>query len=289
MNLKFTKMQGLGNDYIYINCFDKETRNQIKDPANLSIKLSDRHYGIGSDGLILILPPEDHTKDYDACMRMFNSDGSEGKMCGNGIRCVGKFIYDNILKKDKLKIETLSGIKFVNILDNDFISVNMGVPSFKASDIPFVSDIISNEDEIVDQRINLDGNEYRITCVSMGNPHCIIFQDDIEGLNIEDIGRRIEKDPMFPEGVNVEFIKIIDNSSIRMRVWERGSGETLACGTGACASVVACIKNRYFSEGTDIKVKLNGGDLYINYRDNEVHMTGEAKKVFDGTIDIERI
>ncbi len=290
MNLKFTKMQGLGNDYIYVNCFDNDVKNQIQDPANLSIKLSDRHFGVGSDGLILILP----SKKCDARMRMFNSDGSEGKMCGNGIRCVGKFVYDYIFNKDKnkssLTIETLSGIKSVNILNDDLISVDMGKPSLKASQIP----VNLAEDIVVNRKVSMnDNNDYYITCVSMGNPHCIIFyDDDLEKLDIREIGKEFERSSLFPEGVNIEFVKIISNDSIRMRVWERGSGETLACGTGACASVVACIENGYFSKGMDIKVILNGGTLYVNYDENDnIYMTGEAKKVFDGivNIDIERI
>ena len=285
MNLKFTKMQGLGNDYIYVNCFDNDVKNQIQDPATLSIKLSDRHFGVGSDGLILILP----SKNCDARMRMFNSDGSEGKMCGNGIRCVGKFVYDYIFNKDKnksnLTIETLSGIKSVNILNDDLISVDMGKPSLKASQIP----INLTEDTVVNRKVSVNNNDYYITCVSMGNPHCIIFYDnDLEKLDIREIGQEFEKSSLFPEGVNIEFVKIISNDSIRMRVWERGSGETLACGTGACASVVACIENGYFSKGMDIKVILNGGTLYVNYDKNDnICMTGEAKKVFDGIVNIE--
>lgn len=286
MNLKFTKMQGLGNDYIYVNCFDNDVKNQIQDPANLSIKLSDRHFGVGSDGLILILP----SKKCDARMRMFNSDGSEGKMCGNGVRCVGKFVYDYIFNKDKnksnLTIETLSGIKSVNILNDDLISVDMGKPSLKASQIP----VNLTEDTVVNCKVSMnDNNDYYITCVSMGNPHCIIFyDDDLEKLDIREIGKEFERSSLFPEGVNIEFVKIISNDSIRMRVWERGSGETLACGTGACASVVACIENGYFSKGMDIKVILNGGTLYVNYDKNDnIYMTGEAKKVFDGIVNIE--
>ena len=279
MKLKFTKMHGCGNDYIYINCFNQK----VSFPNEFSKRFSQRRYGIGSDGLILICPSD----VADAKMRMFNSDGSEGKMCGNGIRCVGKFLYDNGLSSgEKMTIETLSGIKEVWLLKNSdnvgILKVNMGSPSFFACDVP----VLTDKKEIVNESFFIDNLNYKITCLSMGNPHCVVFKDNIHSVDIEKIGPLFEKNSIFPEGVNTEFIEIIDENNINMRVWERGSGETLACGTGACASVVACIRNGLCKEGEEITVNLLGGKLTVKYSDNIVYMTKKKKKIFEGEVEI---
>lgn len=278
MKLKFTKMHGCGNDYIYVNCFDQN----LPFPEEFSKKFSHRRYGIGSDGLILVCPSD----VADAKMRMFNSDGSEGKMCGNGIRCVGKFLHDNNLTtKKKLTIETLSGVKEVLLLDNNdsigLLKVNMGSPIFCPGEIPVVSG-----EEIIFKDFCIGNVSYKITCLSMGNPHCVIFVDDVENINIEKIGPLFEKNSIFPEGVNTEFVEVIDGNNIKMRVWERGSGETLACGTGACASVVASIRNKFCKKDDDIIVHLFGGKLTVKYSDNTVYMTGEARKIFEGEVEV---
>ncbi|MDR1628210.1 MAG: diaminopimelate epimerase [Oscillospiraceae bacterium] len=279
MKLKFTKMHGCGNDYIYVNCFDQE----LLFPEEFSRKFSQRRYGIGSDGLILVCPSD----VADAKMRMFNADGSEGKMCGNGIRCVGKFLSDNNLAlSKKMTVETLSGIKEVLLLSNDgdigILKVNMGAPDFFAGNIP----VSSNKSEVVYEDFYIDNINYKITCLSMGNPHCVVFMNDIDNIDIEKIGPSFEKNSIFPEGVNTEFTEVMDESNIKMRVWERGSGETSACGTGACASAVASVRNGLCEKGKDIAVHLLGGKLIINYSNNAVHMTGEAKKIFEGEVAI---
>lgn len=278
--IKFTKMHGIGNDYVYINCFEQ----QINNPNELSIKMSPRRFSVGADGVILICPSD----VADAKMRMFNLDGSEGKMCGNGIRCVGKFVYDNnIAHKDVITVETLSGIKTLYITDNggfaDTITVDMGKAEFNPSQIPAIADC----NTIIDTAIKVDGNDYNITAVSMGNPHAVTFCDEIDGLNLEEIGPHFERHEMFPEGVNTEFIRVIDENSLQMRVWERGSGETFACGTGACAAVVAAVVNGYCKHDDEITVHLVGGDLFITYKsDGTVLMRGGATKVFDGIYEI---
>ena len=279
--MKFTKMQGCGNDYIYVNCFEET----VNDPSKVSIKVSDRHFGIGSDGLIMIMPSE----VADFRMRMINADGSEGKMCGNGIRCVGKYVYDNgLTDKTDISVETLSGIKYLNFTVEDgkvkSVRVDMGAPIIEAKLVPAVSP--SNSERIIDEKILVNGKEYNATCVSMGNPHCIIYVEDTKSINLEEIGPYFEKHTMFPEKVNTEFIKVISRSEVDMRVWERGSGETFACGTGACASVVASVLNGL----TDNKVLVHllGGDLGIEYDTlkNTVFMTGPAEIVCTGEIDI---
>lgn len=279
MKIEFTKMHGCGNDYIYINCFDKE----IEYPERLSVTLSDRHFGIGGDGIVLICK-SDVT---DAKMRMFNIDGSEGKMCGNAIRCVGKYIYDNgIAKKNPLTIETLSGIKTLGInTENGLVStvrVDMGKAELEPSRIP----VNLPGEQIVNYPLNIKDNIYHVTCVSMGNPHAVVFCDDVAGLNLAGIGPLFENHEIFPERVNTEFVKIIDKNTIEMRVWERGSGETLACGTGACAATVAAALNGYCTKGEDIHVLLSGGELIINYTDETVYMTGGCVKVFEGVVEI---
>ena len=281
MILKFTKMHGCGNDYVYINCFEQE----INDPQALSIKLSNRHYSIGSDGVILICK----SSKADAKMRMFNADGSEGKMCGNGIRCVGKYLFDhNMVKKDDILIETLSGIKKLKAIRNSGdkevtnLCVDMGKANLHAKDIPVNLD----QNTIINYPIQICEKEYNITCVSMGNPHCIVFCKNVDDIDIEKIGPMFEKNPIFPNGVNTEFIEIIDDDTLKMRVWERGSGETMACGTGACAAAVAAVENGYCKKNQEIKVKLKGGDLTIKYTDETVLMTGPAQKSFEGEIEI---
>lgn len=277
--MKFTKMQGCGNDYVYVNGFTEE----VKDPNAVAIKVSDRNFGIGSDGLIMVNPSD----VADFRMNMFNLDGSEGKMCGNGIRCVAKFVYDyKMTDKTTITVETLSGIKTLelNVVDGvvDTVKVDMGAPSILAKEVP----VVSEKDRVVDEPITVDGKEYRITCVSMGNPHAVTFVEDTSSLNLHEIGPGFENNDIFPDKVNTEFIQIIDRNTINMRVWERGSGETLACGTGACASVVACVLNGL----TDNKVLVHllGGDLFIEYdqEKNTVYMTGPARISFTGEIEI---
>ena len=276
--MEFTKMQGCGNDYVYVNGFE----NKIDNPNKLSEIVSDRHFGIGSDGLIVINPSE----KADFKMSMYNADGSEGKMCGNGIRCVAKYVYDNkMTDKTTIAVETLSGIKTLELnVKNDkveTVKVNMGTPILLPKDVPVVSD----KDKVVDEPIVIDDKEYRITCVSMGNPHAITFIENTDDLEIETIGPKFENNPIFPDRVNTEFIQILDRNTVKMRVWERGSGETFACGTGACATVVACVLNGLTDE--KVTVKLLGGDLFIEYNreENTVYMTGPATVVFDGVIE----
>lgn len=277
MKLKFTKMHGCGNDYIYFNCFDQK----INNPEGLSVRLSDRHFGIGGDGVVLICPSE----VADAKMRMFNLDGSEGKMCGNASRCVGKYLFDNgIVDKDEMTLETLSGIKKIKVfLQNNEVTsarVDMGRAELRPELIPvnIKGDSVINRSEVI------GGNEYNITCVSMGNPHCVVFMKNVDNLEIEKIGPVFENCELFPERVNTEFVKVIDDHTLKMRVWERGSGETWACGTGACAAVVAAVENGYCKKGQEICVQLLGGNLSIVYTDEAVLMTGNAVTVFEGTV-----
>ncbi len=280
--LKFTKMHGIGNDYIYINAIEQK----IDDPNALALRLSDRRFSIGGDGVILICESD----VADAKMRMFNADGSEGKMCGNGVRCVGKYVYDNLLAdktRDTITIETLSGIKTLKITAVDgkaeLLEVDMGKAELNAPDIPV---IYAGEEKVIAKPLSVNGAEHIVTCVSMGNPHCVTFVDDVDGLDLEKIGPHFENHEAFPERINTEFVKVIDEKTLQMRVWERGSGETWACGTGACATVVAAVENGYCKKGEDVTVHLRGGDLIINYTDERVLMTGPATKVFDGEIEI---
>lgn len=278
--MKFSKMHGAGNDYIYVNGFEE----QIDNPEELSIKLSHRNFGIGSDGLIIILP----SAVADFRMRMFNNDGSEGKMCGNGTRCVGKYVYDNKLTdKTSITLETLGGIKKLDftIIDNkvESVLVDMGKAILDPKLIPVKSDL----SQFVNQSVEVHGHNCKMTCVSMGNPHAVLFVNEIDGLDLAKIGPDFENHPLFPERTNTEFIKLIDRQNIKMRVWERGSGETLACGTGACASVVAAVLNGYCDYDTPVNVHLLGGVLQITYqRDGSVFMRGPATHVFDGEIEI---
>lgn len=275
--MKFTKMEGLGNDYVYINCF----KENVKHPVEVAKKLSDRHFGIGSDGLILIKPSD--KADFE--MEMYNSDGSRSEMCGNGIRCVGKYVYDyGLTDKTEISVDTLAGIKYLKleVVDGkvEFVTVNMGAPQLDPKLIPVAMD----KERIVDTPVYIGDSKYNITCVSMGNPHCITFVDHTVKLPIEKIGPEFENDQLFPNRVNAEFVKIINRKEVKMRVWERGTGETLACGTGACAVTVACILNGLTED--EITVHLLGGDLRVKWDQDEnvVYMTGPAKVVFDGEL-----
>jgi len=276
MEFEFSKMHGIGNDYVYINCY-KET---IDKPENLAEVVSDRHFGIGSDGLVLIQPSE----VADCKMCMYNADGTVGAMCGNGIRCVGKYVYDRgLVSKDVIKVETLSGTKKLKLsIHNNQVSsvtVNMGKPSLKAKDIP----VKTNKSKMIGDLLIVKKRIYRITCVSMGNPHTVIFVKDVNKIKLNHIGKAIENHRIFPNRTNVEFVKVIDDTNIEVRVWERGSGETLACGTGACACVVAAVAAGYCKKSTLIKVKLLGGYLYIKYLANgDVLMNGPAAFVYTG-------
>lgn len=281
MKLSFTKMHGCGNDYVYFNCFSDEVPN----PEKLAVSLSDHHFGIGGDGIILICPSD----VADAKMRMFNADGSEGKMCGNGIRCVGKYLYDYgmVDGKTQITVETLSGIKTLDLYPENgkvkTVRVDMGAAMLNPKDIPVYLD----GERIVDAPLVIDEKVYHITCVSMGNPHCVVFvKEDVDSLDLERIGPKFENNPLFPERVNTEFVNILSDGTLKMRVWERGSGETWACGTGACAVGVTAVLSGLFKKGEDITVHLRGGDLVINYTDQTVLMTGPATTVFEGTIDI---
>ena len=282
--MKFTKMEGLGNDYVYINCFEEK----VESPSELSVKVSDRHFGIGSDGLILIKPSE----KADFTMEMYNADGSQSEMCGNGIRCVGKYVYDyGLTDKEDITVETLAGIKYLKLFVKngkvDKVTVNMGAPILEPDKVPvLVSSLPEGTDKVVDYPLMIDGKEYRTTCVSMGNPHSVVFVDDTDTFPLEKIGPLFENNAFFPRRVNAEFVQIVSRNYARMRVWERGSGETLACGTGTCASVVAAILNGLTED--EVTVKLLGGELIIRWdrEENIVYMTGPAKVVFDGVIEV---
>ena len=279
VKLPFTKMSACSNDYIYINCFE----NEVSSPEFLSIYLSDRHNGVGGDGVILICPSD----VADAQMRMFNRDGSEGLMCGNGIRCVAKYLFDNgIVKKPVINIETKSGIKSCSIMTMNGkaykITVDMGAAALRPEQVP----VKLEGDMVVNKPVIIDGHEYYITCASMGNPHCAVFAPSIDKLDLNAMGPKFEYNPLFPERVNVEFIEVVDERTLKVRVWERGSGETMACGTGACAAVVAATLNGKCEKGEDIRVILKGGDLTVRYTDEKVLMTGGAEKVFDGVVEV---
>lgn len=274
--MKFTKMQGLGNDYVYVNCFGEK----VPDPSELAVRISDRHFGVGSDGLILICPSD--KADFE--MVMYNADGSRGEMCGNGIRCVAKYVYDyGLTDKTSISVETLGGIKYLDLTVEDgkvkLVKVDMGRPILTPSEIP----VEAEGERAVDEPIETDGKEYRMTCVSMGNPHAVIFVDeDVKDIPLEMIGPKFENHKRFPNRINTEFARVLDRKTVEMRVWERGSGETLACGTGACAVAVSCILNGMTED--NVTVKLLGGDLQIEWdrEKDTVYMTGPAEVVFDG-------
>lgn len=278
--IKFTKMHGLGNDYVYMDCTKISVPDNVSDLAQF---VSDRHFGVGSDGLILICASD----ICDFKMKMYNMDGSEAGMCGNGIRCVGKFVYDKgLTNKINITIETLAGVKVLelNVKNNkvETVKVDMGEPILEAKKIP----VISDEKEIVKNlKITALDKEFKFTCVSMGNPHAITIVEDVDSFDVEKYGSLLEIDKHFPEKANIEFIQIINRNTIKMRVWERGSGETMACGTGASAAAVACNLNGLVED--EVTVKLLGGDLNIkwNKEDNHIYMTGPATTVFEGELE----
>lgn len=272
-------MHGIGNDYIYFDCFDEEP----SDPSALAVKLSDRHFSIGGDGVILVCK----SRIADGKMRMFNADGSEGKMCGNGIRCVGKFLYEiKGIRKDVLTVETLSGVKTLKMDAKDGIvrsvTVDMGAPIFNPAEIP----VSMEGDMIVGKPLSVGGESYLVTCVSMGNPHCVVFGGDPYLLDLEKIGKQFERHEAFPQSVNTEFVQVLDRNELKMRVWERGSGETWACGTGACAVAVAGVLNGFCDRNREITVHLRGGDLKIVYTDQTAFMSGPAEISFTGEVAI---
>lgn len=286
--MKFTKMQGLGNDYVYVNCLKEE----VKEPSKVAKLISDRHFGVGSDGLILICP----SKAADFEMRMYNADGSRGEMCGNGIRCVAKYVYDyGLTDQSSITVETLGGIKHLDIFPKngkaDQIRVDMGAPVLMPGEIPILGESGAQMEKrsVVDEPLLVEGREYRMTGVSMGNPHAVVYVEDVQGLELEKIGPAFENHPRFPRRINTEFARVIDRYTVEMRVWERGSGETLACGTGACAVAVASILNGLTER--EVTVRLLGGDLKIEWdgEDGHVFMTGPARTVFDGEIDLEAL
>lgn len=279
--LTFSKMHGIGNDYIYINCF-QET---VTDPEKLSIFMSNVRFGVGSDGLVLILPSE----VADFRMRIFNADGSEAMMCGNATRCVGKYVYEHgMTDKTEVSLETNSGIKYLTLYVNeatnkvDAVNVDMGKAILKPAEIPVADD----GDRFIAKPVVVDGVSYDMTCVSMGNPHAVVFLPEIDSLDLEKIGPSFEHHPLFPNRVNTEFIRVIDDHTLQMRVWERGSGETFACGTGACAAAVASVLNGYCKREQEILIHLRGGDLRIIYHNDEsVTMIGPATFIFEGKME----
>ena len=279
MQKKFWKMHGIGNDYIYFDCFDW----QPDDPAALAVKLSDRHFSVGGDGVVLIM----RSAVADARMRMFNADGSEGKMCGNAIRCIGKFLCEiKGMQKPVLKVETLSGIKTLSVnAENGVVRsvrVDMGAAELRPSRIPARFE----GERAVNVPLVADGKEYRVTCVSMGNPHCVTFVDDPYSVDLEKTGPAFEHHAAFPERVNTEFVRVDGRNELTMRVWERGSGETWACGTGACAVATAGVLNGFCDAGAEITVHLRGGDLSVSYTPEAVYMTGPAAFAFTGEVEI---
>lgn len=282
MKIKFIKMEGIGNDYIYIDCIKDSLK--IDSINKLAVKLSDRHFGIGSDGLVLILS----SKIADFKMRMFNNDGSEGKMCGNAVRCIGKYVYEKkYIHKNIITLETLSGIKHLKLkISNDKVKeveVDMGKVILDSNLIP----VLTDKKQFINELIYVDNKWYNVSCLSVGNPHCVIFIDNIDKIDISKTGKKIETHKLFPDKINTEFVQINDKNNISMRVWERGSGETLACGTGACASVVASVINGLVEYDNEIIVNLKGGILKVIYtKDKKIIMKGIAKIVFYGEIEI---
>ena len=280
--MKFTKMHGCGNDYVYVNGFEEHIPDDKK--SELAIRLSNRNFGIGSDGLIFINPG----KAAEFEMEMYNADGSRSEMCGNGIRCVGKYIYDHGLSdKTQISVESAGAIKYLTLFEGEDkkiekVRVNMGSPILESKLVP----VISDNEKVIDEEINVCGNEYKMTCVSMGNPHAVVFMDDVENLDIDAIGPYFENHERFPKRTNTEFVKIIDRNHVFMRVWERGTGETLACGTGCCATAVACVLNGLTDEKVNVKVL--GGNIEIEWdrSENIVYMTGPATVSFEGEIKI---
>ncbi len=280
MAIKFTKMHGCGNDYVYVNCMER----MIDNPEEVSRFVSDRHFGIGSDGLILICPSD----IADFRMAMYNADGSEGEMCGNGSRCIAKYVYEHgMTDKQQISLETKSGIKYLDLTIDDgkvsLVKVNMGAPVLEPSQIPVITGTDSST--FINQPLSVCGTEYMVTCVSMGNPHAVVFVEDTNRFDIRKYGPAFENHSAFPDKINTEFVQVLGRKEINMRVWERGSGETLACGTGTCAAVVACVLNGKTDD--EVTVHLAGGDLFIKYcqKEGTVWMTGPAVTVFEGEID----
>lgn len=277
--MRFIKMHGIGNDYVYVDCF----KENVENPAETAVKVSDRHFGIGSDGLVLIKPSE----SADFRMDMYNADGSQAEMCGNAIRCVGKYVYDyGLTDKTSISVETLAGIKYLDLTVKDgkvdIITVDMGAPELIAQNIP----VISDNEQVINEKIDVAGKEWEMTCVSMGNPHCVVFIDEpVRDFPLEKIGPDFENHERFPKRINTEFIEVLDRKNVNMRVWERGSGETMACGTGACASAVAAALCGHTED--EITLHLLGGDLKVRWDRavNKVYMTGPATVVFHGEID----
>jgi diaminopimelate epimerase len=275
--LKFTKMQGIGNDYVYVNCFEEN----IENPPELSITISDRHFGVGSDGLIMIMP----SSIADARMRIFNADGSEAQMCGNGIRCVAKYLYEcGIKKSDRMTIETAAGLKTIELTtvsgNVTQIRVEMGTPELLRNEIP----MLGENEQVIDVPLQVNDTVLNITCVSMGNPHCITFVDDVDSIDLSVTGKAIENHELFPERINAHFVQQVSANKVKMRTWERGSGETLACGTGAVAAGVACVLNKLTERV--INTQLPGGELTVEWTDdNKTYMTGPAEFVFTGQWD----
>jgi len=286
--IRFTKMSACSNDYIYINCLDPE--NQVASPEFLSITLSDRHNGVGGDGIVLICP----SKVADAEMRLFNLDGSEGMMGGNAIRCVAKYLFDNKLAQGepagqghyRLRIETMSGVKECIVITKNGLAARVTVDMGRAELHPEKVPVRLEGEQIVSKPVSIDGSVYNITCCSMGNPHCTVFVSSVDKLNLEKLGPKFEFDPLFPQRVNVGFVEVIDPTTLKVRIWERGNGETMACGTGTCAAVVAATLNGYCEKGRDIRVILKGGELHVNYTDDRVLMTGDTIKVYDGVVEV---
>lgn len=273
--MKFTKMHGCGNDYVYVNGFTEK----VADKPKAVVALSDRHFGIGSDGVIFINP----SQQADFEMEMYNADGTRAEMCGNGIRCVGKYVYDHgMTDKTSITVESFGKVKYLDLtVENGKVvkvKVNMGKPELTAKDVP----VVSVHEQVIDEEIIVKGKSYRMTCVSMGNPHAVVFMDDVEHLAIEEIGPYFENHERFPNRTNTEFVQVIDDSHVKMRVWERGTGETLACGTGCCATAVACVLNRF--TGAHVTVQVLGGEIeiYWDQKENLVYMTGPAVTVFEG-------
>ena len=273
--MKFTKMHGCGNDYVYVNGFTEK----VAEKPKAVVALSDRHFGIGSDGVIFINP----SQQADFEMEMYNADGTRAEMCGNGIRCVGKYVYDHgMTDKTSITVESFGKVKYLDLtVENGKVvkvKVNMGKPELTAKDVP----VVSEHEQVIDEEIIVKGKSYRMTCVSMGNPHAVVFMDDVEHLAIEEIGPYFENHERFPNRTNTEFVQVIDDSHVKMRVWERGTGETLACGTGCCATAVACVLNHL--TGAHVMVQVLGGEIeiYWDQKENLVYMTGPAVTVFEG-------
>ena len=277
--LSFCKMQGTGDDYIFFENFD----GAITCPESLSVSFADRHYGIGGDGIVLI----EGSDRADAKMRIFNMDGSEGQIAGNCLRCVGKYLYDKgIVSKTHITVETGSGIKKLRLYCMNgkvtSVKVEMGYAEFTPHKIPV---LLEGEEPVLNRKLRVADGIYSISCVSMGNPHCVVFSDKVDAVDMEKVGPMFENDPLFPERVNTEFVRVVNEHTLKMRVWERGNGETMACGTGACAAVAVAVKLGYFEAGKDITVKVKGGDLIVNYSDDNITLTGGAEMVFEGTVE----